>query len=255
MPHTRKRMIALGAAALMAFSGLAVGTATSGAAVAAAAECSTTGSRTFQDTGITYTISQEVVGPSEVAPGGTVKYLTKVSSNSAVGGLIRQITDHHPAGFSLVKAELDYSNAVGQRNTSDETAGAEKNATANTVKVSGAGWTTATPLGGGYVGLITTYKVPDSAVPGEKLESGADISLQRLLDQRHEAFNPSGVCVTIREKNAIENVTGSLDSAGLGSATGSADGSSQMSAASSDPQSFIADIINNINIGELIGLS
>lgn len=252
MATSGRKSIALGAAALMAVSGLTTGVTISGAAVAAAAECSTTGSRTFQDTGITYTISQEVVGSSEVAPGGTVKYLTKVSSNSAVGGLIRQITDHHPAGFSLVKAELDYSNAVGQRNTSDETAGAEKNATANTVKVSGAGWTTATPLGGGYVGLITTYKVPDSAVPGEKLESGADISLQKLLDQRHEAFNPSGVCVTVREKNAIETVTGSLDSNGLGSVT---DGSTAAGGISSDPSGFIADIINDINIGELIGLS
>ena len=246
-----RRIVAAGAAAALSLTGAAI----SGTAVAAAAECSTTGSRTFQDTGITYTISQEIVGSSEVAPGGTVKYLTKVSSNSALGGVIRQITDHHPAGFSLVKAEIDYSNAVGKRNTSDETAGAEKDASANTIKVSGAGWTTATTLGGGYVGLITTYKVADSAVPGEKLKSGADISLQRMFDQRHEAFDPSGVCVTVREKNAIENVTGSLDNAGLGSATGSADGSSEMSAASSDPQSFIAGIVNQLDLGKIIGLS
>lgn len=246
-----RRIAAAGATAALSLTGVAVVVP----AVATAAECSTTGSRTFEDTGITYTISQEIVGSSEVAPGGTVKYLTKVSSNSAFGGVIRQITDHHPAGFSLVKAEIDYSNAVGKRNTSDETAGAEKNATANTIKVSGAGWTTATTLGGGYVGLITTYKVPDSAVPGEKLPSGADISLQRMLDQRHEAFDPSGVCVTVREKNAIENVTGSLDSAGLGSATGSADGSSQMSTASSDPQGFIAGIVNQLDLGKIIGLS
>lgn len=246
-----RRIAAAGATAALSLTGVAVVVP----AVATAAECSTTGSRTFSDTGITYTISQEVVGASEVAPGGTVKYLTRVSSNSIVGGLISQITDHHPAGFSLVKAEIDYSNAIGQRNTSDETAGAQKDATANTVKVSGGGWTTATTLGGGYVGLITTYTVPESAVPGERLESGADITLQRLIGPKHEAFDPSGACVTIREKNAVENVTGSLDSAGLGSATGSADGSSEMSAASSDPQSFIAGIVNQLDLGKIIGLS
>ncbi len=40
----------------------------------------------------------------------------------------------------------------------------------NSVKATGAGWTTA---GGGVIALETTYKVPDDAVVGSKLDSGA----------------------------------------------------------------------------------
>lgn len=242
-----RRLAAAGAAAALSLTGIAVVSP----AVAMAAECSTSASRTFEDTLIDYTISQEVVGSAEVAPGGNVTYLTKVSSDSAVGGLITSITDHHPAGFTLVKAELDASDALGNRFTSDETAGAVKNASAGTVTVSGAGWTTATTIGGGYVGLYTTYTVPESAVPGETLASGADITLKKIIGERNEAFDPSGVCVTVREKNPVEEVTGSLGDLGFGSAAGD----SALSMAITDPQDFIAGIINQIDLGEMLGLS
>ena len=88
--------------------------------------------------------------------------------------------------------------------------------------------------------------------PGTVLNSGAAMYPDIWGWQ---TWDPIDVCVKIREKNPVEAVTGSLDSAGLGSATGSADGGSAGSQISSDPASFIADIINQINLGKLIGLS
>lgn len=247
-----RRLAAATAAAALSVTGVAV----LSPAVATAAECSADSSRTFVDTGIDYTITQEVVGSAEVAPGGTVTYRTKVTSDDAFGGTIAQITDHHPAGFTLIKAEVDAGYLVGPRKVVDETDAAIKNTVASTVRVTGGitGWTTSTTYGG-YVALSTTYRVPESAEPGEKLASGTDITLNKVGSDRHETFDPSGVCVTIREKNAVETVTGLLDGAGLGSATGSADGSSELSSGISDPQGFIAGIINQLDLAEIIGLS
>lgn len=246
-----RRLAAVGAAAALSVTGLAVAAPATAVAQAAADECTTTsGSRTFEDTLITYTISQEVVGSNEVAPGGLVTYRTKVSSNSGVGGLITRITDHHPAGFTLTKATIDHPTLTG-RDEADHTDSAVKED--NSVTVTGNGWSTGT--GQRYVTLETTYRVPADAQVGDTFASGASTTLARLIGPRNESHNPSGVCVKVREKNVVENVTGSLDGMGLGSATGSADGGSAGSQISSDPSGFVADVINQLDLGQMLGLS
>src|SRR5699024_2671463 len=103
---------------------------------------------------------------------------------------------------------------------------------------------------GAHSTLDTTYKVPDTVSPGDVLNTGAGGTV--ALGEGRWVEHPINTCVTIREPNAAEAVTGSLDDLGFGSATA---GSTTSSGISSDPSGFIADIINDINIGELIGLS
>ena len=109
-------------------------------------------------------------------------------------------------------------------------------------------------MANGYVTVVFTYKVADDVKPGTllKVPSGMIVGYNIGSDTKRENMD---VCVKVREKNPVEVATGSLDDAGLGSATGSADGGSAGSQISSDPAGFIADIINQINLGKLIGLS
>lgn len=62
--------------------------------------------------------------------------------------------------------------------------------------------------------------------------------------------NPIDTCVTIREANSIESVTGSLDGLGLSALTA---GSSALGDIAADPTTLSADLINGIDVGQLVG--
>lgn len=185
----------------------------------------------------------EVVGISltktadkaEVQPGGTVTYSIQVAPAKGVAPVLSTMRDIYPEGLTFVSAKVN-----------GKTVTPVVDANARTVTQSGK-W-----IIGNKPTLEVTYKASDDLQPGTVLNSGAgmypDIWGWQIWD-------PIDVCVKVREKNPVETVTGSLDSAGLGSATGSADGGSAGSQISSDPSGFIADIINQINLGKLIGLS
>ena len=115
--------------------------------------------------GTPYTVSKEVGGDGKVAPGQTVTYLTKVSGS---GALVNEIRDYHPAGFQLVKARLNVKWLIGDQKWDDVTKTVVVGN--DSVIAKGGGWTT---VGGGIVALETTYKVPDNAVVGSQLDSGA----------------------------------------------------------------------------------
>ncbi|MCT1885730.1 hypothetical protein DQ226_02540 [Dietzia maris] len=242
MTTLRRKSIAVSAATLMSVSGLTVGAATASAQTNGLENCATSQSVTKNLAG-NYTVNKEVVGDGTVAPGGQVTFRTKVSG---AGGLVASITDYHPAGFELVGARENVWWLVGGQKWADVTGNVTKDAAANSVKNSGSGWTTA---GGATATLETTYKVPANAKPGTVLNTGAATSVTAVgsIDA-----NPIDVCVTIREPNAVESVTGSLDGLGLGSVTS---GSTAAGGVSSDPATFSSDIINGIDIGQLIGLS
>ena len=246
MPQNRRKTVVLGAAALMALSGLTVGTATA-SAQADTSRCKTSQTVDHRWTGSvgTYKLNKLVVGDGTAAPGGEVTFRTTVSGP---GGLISRIEDFHPAGFELVRARESVWKVIGGQSWTTVTDEVQPNAATNSVHKTGAGWTTA---GNASVTLETTYRVPRSATPGDVLNTGAGFSAV-LAGGDNRTSNPIDTCVTIREPNAAEAMTGSLDGLGLGSVTS---GSTAAGGISSDPSGFIADIINGIDIGQLIGLS
>lgn len=245
------RSLATGAAALLVASGLAAGT---GAGVAGAepvtaeptaTECATSQTVTFNDASTLWTdyhLTKEVVGDGTAAPGGTVTFRTTVSG---AGALVGRIDDFHPAGFELVRARESVWYLVGGQTWSTVTDDVIRDSATNSVRHSGAGWTTA---GNAKATLETTYRVPDDATPGDVLNTGAATTL--VLASGRKVANPINTCVTIREPNPAEAVTGSLEGLGLGSLTS---GSSALGDIGADPAVFSADLINNIDVGQLIG--
>lgn len=242
MPTTRRKSIALGAAALMAVSGLTTGVATA-SAQANTENCATTQSVSFR-TGDRYHLEKQVMGDGTAAPGGLVTFRTTATG---MAYLVNRIDDFHPEGFELVSARHSVWYLIGGQQWSDVTDDVRRDTSANSVYLTSSGWTT---TGSARVTLETTYRVPDDVSPGDVLNTGAGMTLV-AANGRHVA-NPIDTCVTIRQPNPVEQATGSLNDLGLGSAT---EGSMTAGGISSDPSGFIADIINNINIGELIGLS
>ena len=246
MSGTQRKMVAIGAAALMATAGQVVVTPTA-VAQADTSQCETsqTAERSWAGSlGTKYYLNKEVVGDGTAAPGGEVTFRTTISG---AGALVSRLDDFHPEGFELVRARESVWKVIGGQSWTTVTDDVLRDSSANSIYRTGAGWTTAA---GAHAPLETTYKVPDTVSPGDVLNTGAGVTV--ALGEGRWVENPINTCVTIREPNAAEAVTGSLDDLGFGSATA---GSTTSSGISSDPSGFIADIINDINIGELIGLS
>lgn len=247
MPHSRRRLIALSAAALMAVTGLTTGVATA-SAQASTENCVT--SRTVDHSwagvlGTTYSVNKEVVGDGTAAPGGEVTFRTTVTG---AGAMINRIQDFHPEGFELVRARHSVWYLLGGQQWSTVTDRVSRDSTNNSVTLTSGGWTTA---GNAQVTLETTYRVPRNVSPGDVLNTGAAFRVMGVANG-NRVNNPIDVCVTIREPNAAEQFTGSLDGLGLGSLTA---GSTAAGDIADNPATFSADLINGINIGELIGLS
>lgn len=209
----------------------------------AAEECSQSGS--FTDG--TWTYNKKILD-AEVAPGGTVKTEIKLTAGYTAVGTAK-ITDVHPKELQIKSATVEAWHGGGHQ-THDVQVTADSPTRATVRNTAGVGWA----MANGYVTAVFTYKVADDVEPGTllKVPSGMVVGYNIGSDTMKENMD---VCVKVREKNPVEVATGSLESAGLGSATGSADGGSAGSQISSDPAGFIADIINQINLGKLIGLS
>ncbi|MGW8591822.1 hypothetical protein ACWGLC_08980 [Dietzia sp. NPDC055877] len=247
MSENRRKTVALGAAALMALSGLTTGVATA-SAQPNTENCVT--SRTVDHDwlgvlGTTYSVNKEVVGDGTAAPGGEVTFRTTVTG---AGALINRIQDFHPEGFELVSARHSVWYLLGGQKWTTVTNDVSRNSTNNSVTLTSSGWTTA---GNARVTLETTYRVPRDASAGNVFNTGAAFRVAAVANG-NRVDNPIDVCVTIREPNAVEAATGSLNDLGLGSVTS---GSTTAGGISSDPATFSSDIINGIDIGQLIGLS
>ncbi|WP_064059708.1 hypothetical protein [Prescottella equi] len=231
MSRTFSRRIAASVAAAAVVAGGAVFSFGTGAGVAAAAPCGAKATKVQYGAAniVGIRLTKEVVGDASVAPGGTVTYKTTVSSAKGVPPLLRGMADYFPAGFTLQSATV---------NGNSTTPAVDNNTGAASV-YSGGGWLI---NGGNTATYVTTYKIPDNAAVGTVYDSGASMTPDLWGEQK---WNPIGVCVTVRDKNAGEAVTGSLDSAGFGSSGPIANGSSG-SAIINDPAGFIADIISNV---------
>ncbi|WP_092808600.1 hypothetical protein [Rhodococcus globerulus] len=235
-----RHAVATTASLVLLATGVTVGL---GASVAQAAPaCALTQSVTESwagSLGTPYTVSKEVVGDGTVAPGQTVTYLTKVSGS---GALVSQIRDFHPAGFELVKARLNVKWLIGDQQWNDVTKTVVRGT--DSVIATGGGWTT---IGGGIIALETTYKVPDDATVGSKLDSGAGTKIELLGGDWN--INPMGVCVTVRQPNPVEAGAGSLEDMGFGSVN---TGSGQVFGSLTDPQGSMTNVIGGV-LGNVIG--
>ncbi|HHU39004.1 MAG TPA: hypothetical protein GXZ45_06985 [Propionibacterium sp.] len=233
-----RRLAAVGAAAALSVTGLAV----AAPATAQAATCEAAAS--VKDG--TYNISKRILGNNEVAPGGEVTTEITVKAG-ATFETVKQIVDYHPAELEPVSVRTEaYFAGGGHKWVDDAFSVLSPTATA----VNSSGWTVAL----GHVTVRITYKVSEDAEPGSLLNDPSGLKVVYGITSDTVA-DDMGVCVKIREKNVVENVTGSLDGMGLGSATGSADGGSAGSQISSDPSGFVADVINQLDLGQMLGLS
>ncbi|MGX1858010.1 hypothetical protein ACWIFB_11390 [Dietzia sp. NPDC055340] len=236
MKATLKRVAATGATAALLAAGMGIAAGTGVANADTAATCGVSNTKTeLGAAGIVGISLTKTANKAEVQPGGTVTYKVEVAKAQGVPPVLSAMRDIYPEGLTFVSAKVN-----------GKPVDPVVDASARTVTQSGK-W-----IIGNKPTLEVTYKASDDLKPGTVLNSGAAMYPDIWGWQ---TWDPIDVCVKIREKNPVEAVTGSLDSAGLGSATGSADGGSAGSQISSDPASFIADIINQINLGKLIGLS
>lgn len=242
-----RRLAAATAAAALSVTGVAV-VSPAVAVAQAAEECKSSASFTDQS----WTYNKKILGSNEVAPGGTVRTEIKLTAGDTWTGTAK-ITDIHPEELKIQSATVEawHAGIPGGHETHEVQVTEDSSTRATVRNTAGVGWA----MANGYVTAVFTYKVDDDVEPGTllKVPSGMVVGYGSLYDDT--VRDDMGVCVKVREKNAVETVTGSLDGAGLGSATGSADGSSELSSGISDPQGFIAGIINQLDLAEIIGLS
>ena len=250
MPRTTARRTAsrrTTATLIAALAAAALLPATAATAVAeptTTANCATSQTRTFSwlgSAGTDYHLTKEVVGDGTAAPGGTVTFRTTASG---AGALVNRLEDFHPEGFVLVSARESVWKVLGGQTWTTVTDDVRANAATSSVYRESAGWTTA---GGAHATLETTYRVPADATPGDVLDTGAGMTV--VLADGTKVANPIGTCVTIREKNAAEEVAGSLDGLGLGSLS---TGSATLEGIAGSPATFSADLINQIDVGQIL---
>ncbi|QDQ98090.1 hypothetical protein [Tomitella fengzijianii] len=242
--RTFTRIAAAGASAALIATGMSVAMGTGVASAYDAETCATSAQRSYDNFGsfgTDYYLSKEILNDGVVAPDGTVTFLIK---SWGAGALISELRDFHPEGFELEKAEINVSWVLGGQGWEDATARAVESG--NRVSVRGAGWTTA---GGATAALRTTYRAPSDLEPGTKVDAGGAGFNVVLAGGDHD-WTDLNLCATVRAKNAGEQVSGSLDNAGLGSVnTASANAFGSLT----DPQGSIAGIINNLDFGKIIG--
>ncbi len=237
-------MVAAGVSAALIAAGMSAAVGSGVASAYDAETCSTSAERHYDNLGsfgTKYYISKEIVGDGTVSPDGTVSFLIK---SWGAGALIGALRDFHPAGFILEKAEVNVNWVLGGQKWEDATARAVSEG--DSVSVSGAGWTTS---GGATAALRTTYKAPGDLEPGTKIDAGGAGFDVMLAGGDHD-WEDMNLCVTVRDKNVGEHVSGSLEDAGFGSVnTASANAFGSLT----DPQGSIAGVINELDFGKIIG--
>lgn len=211
-----RRIAAAVAAAAVVAGGTAFGVGT-GAGVAAAASCGTQVTKVqYGPVGLVgIRLVKEVVGDADVSPGGTVSYKTTISTAEGVPPLLRATADYYPAGFTFKSAKVNGVKVTPVVDTNNRSAKVQ----------SDAGWLI---NGGNTVTYETTYAIPDNAAVGTVYDIGASMTPDIWGEQ---AWNPIGVCVTVRSPNAGESLLGSADANGFGS---------------SSPTDILTDVISNV---------
>src|SRR5699024_10092974 len=157
------------------------------------------------------------------------------------GALVSRLDDFHPEGFELVRARESVWKVIGGQSWTTVTDDVLRDSSANSIYRTGAGWTTAA---GAHATLETTYKVPDTVSPGDVLNTGAGVTV--ALGEGRWVENAINTCVTIREPNPAEALSGCREYLSCAFATARSTASSGIASA---PSGFIADINSDLTIG------
>lgn len=210
-----------------------------GAGTAAAQDTACEQTVNFNADGI---VVQQTVDKAEVAPGGTVTYQTKVSRGSGIW-MLKEIGQFHDPALTLDGSRLNVWYLNGGQKWGETQLNRDPAKNLYWEKTQGYWEMT----GGNYAILEMTYRVADDAQAGTPLVSGVQA---KPVGWGSQEWPTGGACVKVREKNPVENASGSLDSAGLGSVNTA---STSMFGSLTDPTGSVADVINGIDFGPIIG--
>lgn len=199
---TLRKAVAGGLGAALIASGLTVAMGAGVATAAPACAKSQSVSSKWAGSAFTeFTLSKLVHGDDQVAPGGEAVYRTKIVGS---GAIITEMRDFPPAGFELVGARINYDGKWSVVNNKAQ------QGNDGSVVVKGPWDDSKKP-----VTLETTYKVPDNAKVGAKLDSGGGTNIALAAGDWN--IKPMGVCVTVRMQNPGEMLQGGLETMGFGS--------------------------------------
>lgn len=228
------RIAAASASAALIATGMSV--AVGGVASADEAGCEPT----MSHTGAKGLVIEQTADKSDVAPGGTVTYQTKVNRSGVRVWMLKEVGDFHDPALSLESSRLNVWSG-GQKWGATHL---QNDPAKNLYWESGSGWDM---TGGNYVILETTYKVSEDAKVGQELASG--VQAKPVGWATSQEWPNKGACVEVREKNPVEAGQGSLDDVGLGSVNS---GSGQVFGSLTDPQGSISGILSDV-LGNVLG--
>lgn len=204
-----RKITAAGLSVVLIGSGLAVGLGAGVATAASApsADCKSAVEVSSSQVGSTYAMTKEVVGGT-VAPGAEVTFIL---TYRGAGGLLDELRDFAPAGFTRISAKLgDRSSGLF---SSTEDFSTKAGGTSNATAIRGV-WSTAANT---QFVLQTVYRAPDNLVPGSQIFAGGGGFNVALVNGVHN-WNPiNSLCMTVRDKDITEVISGSLETTGLGS--------------------------------------
>jgi beta-lactamase class A len=210
-----RRLAAIAAATTLPAALLGVGIGTGAGVANAAGTCNQSSHTTKNDAStvwVTHTYDKSVT-VTEAAAGTNVTYKIEVGTTGIGNPYVNTIRDYAPADFGKpVSAKVTSYHFIQGQVTEDVSPVPTDD---GGWRVSSTGWFVNS---GNSVTAEFTYKIPNGAATGAQITSGGiDVSGTVGVGIRRENLN---ACFTVREKNAGEGVTGSMDGAGLGSNEG-----------------------------------
>jgi hypothetical protein len=235
-----RRVAAVAAAGALVLGGATVslGLGTGVAAAQTCAQSSHADKNNASTVWITHNYDRSV-NVTEAAAGTQVTYKTIVSTTSIGNPYVNTLVDTPPAGFGApVASKLTVFHAIGGLKTVDVPAIPD----GNSYKFTSTGWFVNS---GNPLTLETTYVVPPAAAGTAITSGGFRVAGTVGVDNNMPNLT---ACFTMRAPNPGEAVTGSLDSAGLGSEDG------QLSSTGSVSDILGDTIVNIIESGAIEGL-
>ncbi|WFN93944.1 hypothetical protein [Gordonia sihwensis] len=223
-----KRGAIVAAAAAVAGAGLTAAPAVTGAVGGASAATCKSESTEKRSLVVDYSFQKSV--PATVAQGGTVTYSLAVSTSSVGNPYVQKVWDVPPTAlrdvkpvvkvkaFTLLGGILGGGGAFGPLINESTINPANVQKDGISWSIAHTGW--AVFSGQAFVAEFS-YQLPSSIRAGKQLTSGgATFNATPNPPLGHVDMPGLTACTTVRAPNAGEAITGSLDSAGLGSSEG-----------------------------------
>lgn len=223
-----KRGAIVAAAAAVAGAGLTAAPAVTGAVGGASAATCQSESTEKRSLVVDYIFNKSV--PAEVGQGSSVTYSISVSTTGIGNPYVQGVWDTPPTAlrnvkptvkvkaFTLIGGILGGGGAFDKLLQERAVAPGEIYQDGSSWRISHTGWAV---FSGQAYSASFTYQLPSSVRAGQQLTSGG-ATVQATPNPPLGRVNMPNLtaCTTVRAPNAGEAITGSLDSAGLGSSDG-----------------------------------